>query len=439
MDDSIVSASPPPPADGGSGGGSHESGLVNLTRSYVDKLTRATPDEREKLRAAQKRMSASRPAPTRRERSGLASTVTNPLDEVDFNDRLSAALGWVESLKRSGKDMTRTEQALTRIERLFYVNRMKAAQKLDQVLGFLARAEAGPSAAESGHRPRGLRDEADSPVNDGMDQRWRALRNQVAAVRGQVRLLRARVANLEAAITNPARPSFVPVVERVVVEPTLVRGGEPARISLSIRYPAGARPRVAWRSRDGHLVTWRDAAAVWWAPPVPGTYTIQVSIGSQSGPAVSEEIEVEVYQPGRISYSPAHLDERLSILNICLGQLRDEHSQLKKRLEALQGKAPSSPTPSIAGLETAPPLLTVSTPAEPGLGVQVFADLVSGAAPQVQVTAGSCIATAGSGARWEGVWNREARGDWEVVTAEWRPNAPFHWLSSIALGAERSE
>ena len=272
--------------------------------------------------------------------------------------------------------------------------------------------------------------------DDGMDQRWRSLRSRVSAARGESRLLRALVQNLELLVSGKPSVELRPVIERFGVQPSLVRGGEPACISLTIGYPAGARPKVSWRAREGYVLASQEAAAVWVAPPVPGAYTVQVTLTTPSGRTYTEDLEVEVYQPGKITYSPAHLDERLWMLNHSLQELKTEQAALHGALARLSQQAGKRAWLSLDGLGVAAPKLAVDDHIQSTGVVVLRSDRVGAQLPTLTATGGR-VEPGNTPGQW--TWTTAGGFDWQIVTAEWRPREPFHWLASLPLRASPPE
>jgi len=107
------------------------SGLINLTKSYVDKLTRMTPDEREKLKSSIQKFTDPKIELTPTEKKELAASVTKPDKEDEFNNRLQKARSWIAGLKAKGKPIGNHESAAKSLQVLYYTNRLKAAKRLD--------------------------------------------------------------------------------------------------------------------------------------------------------------------------------------------------------------------------------------------------------------------------------------------------------------------
>jgi serine/threonine protein kinase len=109
-------------------------GLVNLTKSYVDKLTRMTPDEREKLKSSIQKFTDPKQELSPAEKKTLVETKTNPTKEDEFNNRLQQLRCWLGSLKTKGKDVSKHANDPKLLQSLYYTNKVKASKKLDALL-----------------------------------------------------------------------------------------------------------------------------------------------------------------------------------------------------------------------------------------------------------------------------------------------------------------
>ena len=119
------------------------SGLINLTKSYVDKLTRMTPDEREKLKSSIQKFTDPKQELTGQQKKELTTQPTNPNKEDDFNNRLQLARSWLNNLKNKGKKTDKFEAEPRTLQKLYYTNKMKAAKRLDALFRELDALEAG--------------------------------------------------------------------------------------------------------------------------------------------------------------------------------------------------------------------------------------------------------------------------------------------------------
>jgi uncharacterized protein YegL len=431
---SALQAPPPPPEP--STDGKENAGLVNLTKSYTDKLTRMTPDEREKLRTSIQKFTDPKTSLSAADKKSLVETKTSPAIEDQFNNRLQMARSWINELRAKGRPVEHFDQTPKRLQSLYYTNKVQAAKKLDQLMRELTEADgveagAAPATAPVPIAPFTWPSPA-APAPDGMDARWRALKGEIAQLRAAVRAQRARVELVEAARSGTAPAEWRPVIEAVRIEPALVKGGSPARVSLAVRHAAGHPPKLAWRAREGNLVSARDGAAVWIAPNVPGAYTIDVTLIASDGKTYSDQVDVEVYQPGSITFSPAHLDERLFHINNALEALKKEHAALKERMGALPA-GDATVAELMRALAGAAPRLAASR-VEHGRGATIRAELAAGE-PAVESSAGHVLKNGvRESSHWEGSWI-PADHEWAVVTA--RYSGPrFHWLVSIPVKDE---
>jgi serine/threonine protein kinase len=114
--------------------------LSQLTRDYIDKLGRMTPDEREKLRASILKFSGNRPFSSEQKKPLLAS-YTSPNREDEFNDRLQAANSWINRLRTKKLDVAPLETEARQVQTLYQTNRVKAASRLDTLLRQLNRLD----------------------------------------------------------------------------------------------------------------------------------------------------------------------------------------------------------------------------------------------------------------------------------------------------------
>ncbi|MBI4863968.1 MAG: hypothetical protein HY815_27470 [Candidatus Riflebacteria bacterium] len=115
-------------------GGGQNAGLVNLTKSYVDKLTRMTPDEREKLKTSIQKFTDPKVELKPEEKKELLTSQTNPNKEEDFNNRLQKARCWMNTLKTKGKNVDKWTKEPQILQSLYYTNKVKASKKLDKFL-----------------------------------------------------------------------------------------------------------------------------------------------------------------------------------------------------------------------------------------------------------------------------------------------------------------
>jgi hypothetical protein len=119
------------------------SGLINLTKSYVDKLTRMTPDEREKLKSSIQKFTDPKTELTAVQKKELTTQPTNPNKEDEFNNRLQQARSWLNNLKAKGKKIDKHEIQPRMLQTLYYTNKMKAALRLDAFFKELVSVESG--------------------------------------------------------------------------------------------------------------------------------------------------------------------------------------------------------------------------------------------------------------------------------------------------------
>ena len=113
--------------------------LVELAKSYVDKLTRMTPDEREKLKKSLKNflITDEDNALTSERKKALLRDKSN---EQNFYDRLRYLTIWSGRIEKDGKKLPFEKTETTMLQNLFYLNPKKAYSKLDahfQALGRL--------------------------------------------------------------------------------------------------------------------------------------------------------------------------------------------------------------------------------------------------------------------------------------------------------------
>ena len=119
---------------------SNEPPLVELAKSYVDKLTRMTPDERQKLKHSLQNyliIDADKILTPEKKREIL----NDSSNEDNFNDRLRFFKVWMEqldkdSIKHGFKD---NEDAV--IQNLYFVNPKKSFKKLDEKLKKLSKLD----------------------------------------------------------------------------------------------------------------------------------------------------------------------------------------------------------------------------------------------------------------------------------------------------------
>jgi hypothetical protein len=139
---------------------------------------------------------------------------------------------------------------------------------------------------------------------------------------------------------------------------------------------------------------------------------------------------------GSITYSPAHLDERLSILRLSLDALRREHAALREGLARLAGAAGSAPAPLVERLSSPPPELAVRPGTESGT-FRVAAQPAGATPAALRVTDGRLDRAApptGAASPVEATWHGGELSETPIVTAEWTAaGAPFHWFASVPL------
>lgn len=121
-----------------------DNSLVNLTKSYVDKLTRMTPDEREKLKASIEKFTGPTGDITTEQKKELLDTDTNPNKEDEFNTRLQQLRNWMVSLEKNKKNVSEVKDLDQRLQKLYYTNKMRAAKLLDEGFNKLSEIEKGP-------------------------------------------------------------------------------------------------------------------------------------------------------------------------------------------------------------------------------------------------------------------------------------------------------
>jgi serine/threonine protein kinase len=100
--------------------------LFDLTRSYIEKLTRMTPDERQKLRISLERIADRRRKLTAADLKAMASTRTHAFKADEFYFRLEAL--------RDHFNTDEVRQGLYHLERVWWMNSMRAAQRLDRAI-----------------------------------------------------------------------------------------------------------------------------------------------------------------------------------------------------------------------------------------------------------------------------------------------------------------
>ena len=114
--------------------GKENAGLVNLTKSYVDKLTRMTPDEREKLKTSIQKFTDPKTELSQADKKQLLETKTSPAKDDEFNNRLQMSRSWMNSLKTKGKPVDKWVNEPKLLQTLYYTNKVQAAKKLDKFL-----------------------------------------------------------------------------------------------------------------------------------------------------------------------------------------------------------------------------------------------------------------------------------------------------------------
>lgn len=127
------------------GNGPTTAPLKELAKSYVDKLTRMTPDEKEKLERSLKEFLPSEDNLTQERKRQLFEGRTN---EQNFHERRQYLALWVEQVVKSGKplppkgDKERDlAQEAKYLNDLYYVNPKRAMEKLDQAVDQIARLD----------------------------------------------------------------------------------------------------------------------------------------------------------------------------------------------------------------------------------------------------------------------------------------------------------
>lgn len=121
--------------------------LKELAKSYVDKLTRMTPDEKEKLERSLSEFLPSAKNLTPDKKKHLMKVRTN---ETNFHERRQYLALWVEAVQKDGKPLPRVgdggvgdegkklDEEAEYLKSLYYVNPERAIQRLDQAIDAVA-------------------------------------------------------------------------------------------------------------------------------------------------------------------------------------------------------------------------------------------------------------------------------------------------------------
>ena len=152
-------------------------------------------------------------------------------------------------------------------------------------------------------------------TESAMELLFRELQQRVASLRTQLHLLRLRLG---------AAPGAA-VIEAVELDPAPIVGGARTRISLRTSGVAS----LSWTALSGVLSETSDTSAVWEAPLFPGLHQVRVQLG-----ATTATIELVVFAPGQITYSPEFLEARVAALEAELRDLASEHADLLRALDA---------------------------------------------------------------------------------------------------------
>src|SRR5207253_3219676 len=117
----------------------------NLTKSYVDKLTRMTPDEREKLKASIEKFTGPTGDITEEQKKELLESETSPSQEDQFNTRLQQLRNWIVALdKKKKKRVSEVKDMDQKLQKLYYTNKVRAAKLLDAGFAKLSEIEKSP-------------------------------------------------------------------------------------------------------------------------------------------------------------------------------------------------------------------------------------------------------------------------------------------------------
>ena len=114
---------------------------MSLTRSYVDKLSRMTPDERQKLRDSIAKFTDLRAPLTAEEKKLLLATPTAAANEGEFATRLQMMRRWMSDLVKLNKGTPDWPTAPRMIEKQYYVSHFRGARRLDRFIQLLDVAE----------------------------------------------------------------------------------------------------------------------------------------------------------------------------------------------------------------------------------------------------------------------------------------------------------
>ncbi len=112
---------------------SNEAPLVELAKSYVDKLTRMTPDERKKLEQSLDQyliINADKTLTVEKKREIIAGTTNGD----NFNDRLRYFKVWMEQLDKSGIKHGLNPRRDAILQSMNFINPKKSHKRLDEAL-----------------------------------------------------------------------------------------------------------------------------------------------------------------------------------------------------------------------------------------------------------------------------------------------------------------
>jgi len=317
-------------------------GLVRLTASYTDKLSRMTSDEREKLKASVEKFVEPPGDLSEEQKLYLTSNPTDPSAKDEFNRRLHQLRNWIEQHRHRGVLLVKFRERDQVIQKMYGTNRIQAGRLLDESFAEMQRidgfftselmirgeenwetpppTEAGTSveSADAG----ASQDLATIPGNlsipagryasptalwPDVDHEFYRFETKVDQLRRHIRRIRGRLDTLIAIENRNPVEKLPPAIDGMTIAPALTRGGKQVLIGLTLRYPEGQRPRIRWSCKRGRFLYCEDGAAVWQAPSTPGDHEIEVILYPEQGDPVNERIEIHVYQPGQITFAPEML------------------------------------------------------------------------------------------------------------------------------------
>lgn len=120
-----------------------EGSLIQLVKSYIDKLTRMTPDERLKLHSSVGQFAGPKGDISAEARRELLAERTDPIREDRFHDRVRQARNWIVALELAGRPVEEVKVLVSKALKQWGSNAVRASDQLDAVLARLAEIEAG--------------------------------------------------------------------------------------------------------------------------------------------------------------------------------------------------------------------------------------------------------------------------------------------------------